>query len=77
MQHFVTKLKLIMMRIQSLFLSLTQLFSFIYLPFPTLFFQISAVELEETETLVWNGKIRIQTKFIMIKNLLIQTENEK
>ena len=38
----------------------------------TLFFQISAVELEETETLVWNGKIRIQTK-----NLLIQTENEK
>ena len=23
------------------------------------------------------GKIRIQTKFIMIKNLLIQTENEK
>ena len=77
MQHFVTKLKLIMMRIQSLFLSLTQLFSYIYLPFPTLFFQISAVELEETETLVWNGKIRIQTKFIMIKNLLIQTENEK
>ena len=36
MQHFVTKLKLIMMQIQSLFLSLTQLF-FIYLsplPYP-------------------------------------------
>ena len=45
---------------------------FIFSSLNTLFFQISAVELEETETLVWNGKIRIQTK-----NLLIQTENEK